>query len=184
MYAVVVLSLLAGAAVGCAGDEVPPTCADVAVGELVITEVHGEQGTPWIEIYNASGRPVDLAGTRVVFQKIDGSAKIDTLVRHPLDVAADAYTVLGYVADDMRPSFVDYGFAADWHGAPWPASAAVDVEVCGTRIDRAQYSELPSTGSYSLGVLPPTSIANDLPACWCNDPAAAGTPQQANHACP
>lgn len=164
-------------------DEATAICADVAAGDLVITEIHGEAGSlPWVEVYNASGKPLELEGGRVLFKKTDGTAEIDTLVRHSLAMAPGGYAVLGYVADEARPSFVDYGFAGDWHGAPWLASAAVDVEVCGTRIDRAQYSALPATGTYSLGAMPPTAAANDITASWCRDPA--GTPQQANHPCP
>lgn len=168
---------------GCFRDPATPICADVAPGELVITEVHGDRGTAWVELYNATGAPIDLAGTRVVFRKIDGSADIVTLVRRSLTVAADGYTVLGHVGDDDRPAFIDYGFLADWRGARWLANAAIDVEVCGARIDRILYSALPITGSYSLGAMPPSAEANDLAASWCNDSREGGTPREANLPC-
>jgi hypothetical protein len=143
---------------------------------------------PWIELYNASGHSLDLYGVKVRFRRPDGSGETDTIVRRSLTVAAGSYTVLGLAPDDMRASYHDYGIAADFH-ASWPSSAAVDVEVCGERIDRAQYSSLPKTGTYSLGASPPTADANDLPSAWCTDTTMnagsfPGTPQKANTACP
>lgn len=173
---------LAGA--GCFRDEATAVCADVAPGELVISEIHGDRGTAWVELYNASGAAIDLAGTRVLFRKTDGSGDIITMVRRPLTVEASAYTVLGYAGDDQRPDFIDYGFLADWRGARWLANAAIDVEVCGTRIDRVLYSALPVMGSYSLGTMPPSAEANDLATSWCNDTSETGTPRQANQPCP
>jgi hypothetical protein len=167
---------------GCARDEAAPICADVAVGDLVITEIHDDHGPAWVELYNASGRPVDLAGTRVLFKRTDGTREVDTLIRRSLVVAPAAYAVLGDATDDARPAYVDYGFAGDWHDAGWLDSAAIDVEVCGARIDRVIYSGLPTPGTLALGVSPPTAEANDLPARWCAD--RIGSPREANPPCP
>lgn len=178
MRAAVVLLVLAG----CARDEAAPICADVAVGDLVVTEIHDDHGTAWVELYNASGRQLDLEGTRVLFKLVDGTREVDTLVRRSLVVAPASYTVLGYATDAGKPAYVDYGFAGDWHDAAWLASAAIDVEVCGARIDRVIYSGLPTPGTLALGTSPPTAEANDLPAKWCADPV--GSPQEANPPCP
>lgn len=169
-------------AAGCTRDAAAPICPDVAVGELVVSEIHDDHGTAWIEVYNASGRELDLEGTRVRFRKIDGTSEIAALVRRELVVPAAGYVVLGYATEDSRPSYVDYGFAGDWHDASWLDSAAVDVEACGARVDRVLYSGLPTPGSYALGTTPPTADDNDLPARWCSDPV--GSPQQANPPCP
>jgi hypothetical protein len=69
------------------------------------------------------------------------------------------------------------------------AAAAVDVEACGTLIDRVTYDVLPDMGTYSLGAQPPSADNNDLPAMWCTDATNLagtypGTPQHANLACP
>lgn len=168
-------------AAACTRDEAPPICPEVATGELVVSEIHDDHGVAWVELYNASGRALDLEGVRVVFHRTDGTSDIATLIRHSLPAAAGAYTVLGDAGDDDRPDYVDYGFAGDWHDAAWLDSAAIDVEACGARIDRVLYSNLPTAGTYSLGVAPPTAEANDLPAKWCIDPA--GTPQEANAPC-
>jgi hypothetical protein len=175
------------AASGCMRDPAAEVCPDLAVGDLVVTEVRGPQTgndalEPYVELYNASGHMVDLFGTKVRFRKKDGSGEVDIFVRRALTAAAGSYTVLGLEDDAQRSAYVDYGFVHDFNGG-WLSAAAVDVETCGTRIDRATYDSLPRTGTYSLGVTPPSADTNDLPSSWCTD-ATTGTPQQANVACP
>lgn len=137
----------------------------------------------WVELYNASGGSVDLEGTKIRFRKKDGSSEVPVIVRRSLTVAPGGYAVLGLVNDDTsRPAHIDYGFAGDFHQGFLPA-AAVDVEACGTRIDRATYDVLPKTGTYSLGSAP-TADDNDIPASWCTNATPEGTPQQANPPCP
>lgn len=185
----VVVVLIAGA---CTRDETEELCPPISEGELVVTEVRGNQDDDtlpqWVELYNAAPTTVDLLGTRLRFRSLDGSSEIAVLVRRSVMVAAGAYTVLGLVADLDRPAFVDYGFASDYRMA-WQSSRALDVESCGVRIDRAQYSSLPGKGTFSLGATPPSADANDLPANWCTNAAATGTampgtPGEANPACP
>lgn len=176
-------------AVGCTRDAAPAECPDIGVGALVVTEFRGPQspedltGGIWVELYNASGSSIDLEGTKIRFRKKDGSDEVPVIVRRSLIVDAGAYSVLGLFNDDAtRPSHVDYGFALDFHQG-FLAAAAVDVEACGTLIDRAVYDVLPKTGTYSLGVAP-DATANEIPANWCVNATPEGTPQQANPACP
>jgi hypothetical protein len=175
-------------AVGCVRDAAPAECPTIAPGDLVVTEFRGPQTPedldgPWVEIYNAYGSSVDLEGTKIRFRRKDGSSEVPVIVRRPLSVAAGAYVVLGMVNDDgMKPAHIDYGFALDFH-VTFLAAAAVDVEACGTLIDRAVYDVLPKTGTYSLGV-PPDANQNDIPASWCENAVSAGTPQQPNPPCP
>jgi hypothetical protein len=172
--------------VGCARDPAPAECPDVAVGDLVVTEIRGPQSGAdtlgvWVELYSVNA--VDLQGVKVRFRKKDGSTETDVIVRRSLPVGAGQYVTLGLFADDdTRPSYIDYGMAGDYHDSFLPA-AAIDVEACGVRIDRATYDSLPKLGTYSLGGAP-SADSNDLPASWCTNPSAAGTPQQANPACP
>jgi len=185
------LVLLCAAA--CVRDPDDSVCPEVGAGDLVVTEIGGEQTgmdtlKPWIELYNASGRSVDLQGLKVRFRRLTGDDSTDTIVRRSLVVAPGAYVVLGLAADDDRPAYHDYGISADFH-ASWPTQAAIDVQACGERVDLAQYGSLPKTGTYSLGTTPPTAEANDLPANWCTDTTTTpdsfpGTPQKANTACP
>jgi hypothetical protein len=180
----------AALAAGCARDPVEQRCPAVGEDDLVVTEFRGQQspddGSPtWVELYNATTSSVDLEGTKVRFRKKDGSSEVDIIVRRSVTVAAGGYATLGLVPDDPseRPDFIDYGFVNDFHVGFLPA-AAVDVEACGTRVDRATYDVLPKTGSYSLGTNPPNADDNDAPTSWCTNATPAGTPKQANPACP
>ncbi|HWO17690.1 MAG TPA: hypothetical protein VNO30_02905 [Kofleriaceae bacterium] len=183
-------ALLAPAA--CARVPAERVCPPLEPGHLVVTEVRGPQ-TPedplgaWIELFNASGVAVDLAGIKVRFRRKDGSSEISVLVRRSLPAAPASYTVLGLFDDDELPSHVDYGFAGD-HAGEWLGAAAVDVEACGTRLDRAVYDSLPVRGTFSLGGVPDAN-RNDLPASWCTDGRQVGatfpgTPKSPNVACP
>ena len=183
-----VIGLTVVLAVGCVRDPAEALCPSVQPGDLVLTEFRGAQ-TPedslgiWVELYNASGGTIDLEGTKVRFRRKDGSSEVPVIVRRSLTVAANAYVVLGLVNDDdMKPDYIDYGFALDFHTG-FLTAAAVDVEACGERVDLATYDDLPNTGTYSLGVAP-YAMQNDIPASWCVNAASAGTPQQPNPACP
>jgi hypothetical protein len=178
---------------GCVRDPAAASCPDVAVGDLALTEIRGPQnqddlGT-WVELYNTTTHPIDLEGLKIRFRKKDGSSETDVLVRRALEVGAASYVTLGLFADDnTRPDYIDYGMSGDFHTS-FLAAAAVDVESCGVRIDRATYDVLPDMGTYSLGAMPPNADNNDLPINWCTDAtnlagSYPGTPQQANLSCP
>lgn len=179
--------------VGCARDPVEAICPPVSEGALVVTEIRGPQRPedrdgPWIELFNATNAAVDLEGTKIRFRKKDGSSEIPVLVRRSLPVAAGEYSVLGLFFDidvvaDQTPPHADYGFRDDFD-ASWLDAAAVDVESCGTLIDRATYDALPDVGTFELGTMPPDADANNLATSWCFDPASAGTPGEANTPCP
>lgn len=178
---------------GCVRDPAPASCPELAVGDLALTEIRGPQNQDalgaWVELYNTSTRTLDLEGLEIRFRKKDGSSETDVLVRRSLEVAAAGYVTLGVFADDTtRPDYIDYGMSSDFHTS-FLAAAAVDVESCGVRIDRATYDVLPGMGTYSLGAMPPTADNNDLPINWCTDATNLagtypGTPRQANLACP
>jgi len=179
------------AVVGCARDPALAVCPAVAEGDLVITEFRGPSDAddgPWIELFNASNATVDLEGLKVRFRRKDGSGEIPILVRRSLPVSAADFVVLGLFFDldivvDMTPPHVDYGFQDDFEGA-FLSAAAVDVESCGALVDRATYDALPDDGTFSLGTMPPDADSNNLPASWCFDATATGTPGAANTACP
>jgi hypothetical protein len=182
------IPLVAALSSACVREPGPELCPEVARGELVITEFRGppspDDGTkPWVEVYNASGRTVDLFGTRIRFRKLDGSGENAILVRRELSFAAGEYAVLGLNVDTNLPPYLDYGFAADY-GTSWLDTSAVQLESCGVEIDRADYASLPDSGTFSLGVNPPDADANDLATAWCIDATPAGSPRAANAACP
>lgn len=171
---------------GCARDPVQAICPAVDKGELAVTEVRGKQSPEdslgnWIEIANVSGHDVDLQGLLLRIRKADGSDESDVIIRTSLPLAADGYATLGQFASDP-PSYVDYAMANDYT-TTWLAGAAIDLDACGAIVDRMQYAALPTTGTYSLGGAP-SADRNDLTTSWCTNPTAAGTPQQANPACP
>ena len=182
--------------VGCAREPEEALCPEVAVGDLIVTEVRGPQ-TPadpmngeWIELFNASARAIDLEGIRIRFRRKDGSDEVPVIVRDSVSVAAGEYIVLGlFLNDATRPAHVNYGFASDFTQA-WLPAAAVDVESCGVRIDRSTYDALPKLGSFSFnGAMTPDTNANDDLRNWCTNAATAGavspgSPQQANPPCP
>lgn len=185
---------LVGAA--CARDPEEALCPDIDVGDLIVTEVRGPQmpadpvNGEWIELFNASGRSLDVRGIRVRFRRKDGSSEIPIIVRQSVTVGAGEYVVLGlFLNDNTRPAHVNYGFAGDFTET-WLAAAAVDVESCGTRIDRSTYDALPRMGSYSFtGGMSPDTNANDDLRNWCANAAVTGatypgSPQQANPPCP
>lgn len=183
--------LLCVVVAGCVREPEQAVCPDIGEGDLVVTEIGGEQTgmdtlKPWIEVYNASGASIDLLGVKVRFRRVNASSENAIVVRREVPVAANAYFVLGLDLDDDRAAYIDYGFAADYHES-WLSTAAVEVEACGTRIDLARYDMLPSTGTWSLGV-PPDATQNDYDT-WCTDTTInvgsfPGTPQRANNACP
>ena len=181
------------ALVACTRDPETRICPDVAVGDIVVTEIAGKQTgddtlVPWVELYNASGTTIDFEGLRFRLRKLDGT-EIDTfLIRRSLSVAAGDYAVLGMAPDGGNENYIDYGFGPDF-AASWPSAAAIDVISCDLQVDKAQWPDLPNIGTYSMGKSPPTSELNDFPANWCTDAtpnigSAPGTPKRMNHACP
>lgn len=200
---------IAGVLAGCSRDALDGACPDVSAGELVVTEVRGDQsGTDgygqWIELYNASPAAVDLRGLEVHVQRVDGGADGHLLVRETVTLAAGGYAVLGRFPPTATPDHVDYGYVLPcedtasgcgdyWLDTNLYDAAGVDLNVCGERIDRAIYRDLPSRGSWALsGAAAPDAAANDDEAGWCVDDAEdssseqlgiRGTPGEANPSC-
>lgn len=197
---------------GCDRELEPELCPDVAEGGLVITEIRGEQSvkrTPepdeqpipdpygeWIELYNASGGPLDLYGLQLRFLELDGSNEGIVIVRRSLTVAAGERTVLSYFPDDALPAHVDYGWFPDFKSSDGSArslfdTGVIDVLACGVRIERVRPDGLPSNATWAFPVDPPDATANDDALLWCDDGTGAtdteyaqGTPGKSNRPCP
>jgi hypothetical protein len=174
---------------GCTRDPAEELCPPSSAGDLVVSEVRGPQSPadvlvgPWIELFNASGQPIDLLGIRIRFHDAQGNEDV-VMVRRTVSVVAAGYAVLGMADDRALPPKVDYGFVQDFHDNPFPSGVTgVDVYSCATLVDKITYDSLPSTGTYSLGGTP-NADANDLETRWCTNPSAAGTPQAPNISCP
>ena len=185
----------------CTSDLEPEVCPSVGVGDLVVTEVRGNQsGTygEWIELWNAGGAAIDLRGLHVGLRELDGANPDLLIVRRSTTVAAGDYVVLGAFPDAQRPAHVDYGWHPDGLNDDGtilhlPGDGGVlDVSACGVTIDRVVWNDLPADGTYSLGVMPPDAVGNDVMAAWCADtidddpvaPGLPGTPGVSNHPCP
>lgn len=175
----------------CARDPLETPCPEVAVGGLVLSEIRGTQGGSsdtggqWIEIYNASGHAVSLAGLSLTLDKIDRSASEHTFVRTAEQVAAAGYVTLGRFREGSEPAHVSYGFLPDIDANFYPA-ASVELVACGVTIDRAVYRTLPSSGTLGFdGARVPDATANDDERAWCVDADGAklGTPLARNKTC-
>jgi len=179
-----------------------PCVADLDEGDVVITEIRGPQdGTwgEWIELYNASGRALDLRGMRGTLERlkgsdIDGEAELTFLIRDALPVEPGAYVVLGTLPlHPTRLPAVDYSINADFRTEPEqveasggviipPASENADPRAlfgsarlrlfaCDRMIDSLAYIGLPPDGTLAFdGARPPDAEDNDeLCAHWCTD---------------
>lgn len=195
----VLLGVVSLATSACTREPVDVECPAVNAGDLVISEIRGDQSGEdtygqWIEIFNATTDQVDLKGAELTTQKLDGSGEGRILIRRSVPVAAGGYAVLGQFADDdMLPDYVDYGYVDDF-ASSFYNSAAIDLSSCGTRIDRVIYHDLPSTGTLSLdGAADPDATSNDDEGNWCVDDrdtmpdptmlGIPGTPGERNLSC-
>lgn len=189
------------AASACATELEPEVCPTVGVGDLVVTEIRGDNRDTlgeWIELANVSGASIELRGLDLGVYKLNGDLVDRFLVRRSVTVAAGARVVLGSFT--TLPPYVDYGWHPDGleggSTVHLPASGGyLDVRACGLTIDHVQWDDLPGYGTYSLGV-PPDASANDPKSAWCVDapppptdpnvpiPPAPGTPGEDNVSCP
>jgi hypothetical protein len=185
---------------GCTQEQVAAECPSLSVGDLVVTEIRGDQnGTygEWIELANTRSSTIDLRGLQLRIRQLDGGGADTMIIRRSLIVAANDHVVLGAFPDDARPAHVDYGWHPDLLQSGGAIKhlydgAALDVTACDLTIDRVVWNDLPSQGSYSLGVMPPSAAGNDAIAAWCTDaidddpiaPGLPGTPGVSNHPCP
>lgn len=195
----VLLGVVSLATSACTREPVDVQCPAVTAGDLVISEIRGDQSGEdtygqWIEIFNATSSQVDLKGAQLSTQKLDGSGEGIILIRRSIPIAAGGYAVLGqFVDDDTLPDHVDYGYADDYD-SDFHNSAAIDLRSCGDQIDRVIYHDLTGTGTWALdGAAEPDATTNDDEANWCVDDrdtmpdptmlGIPGTPGERNPAC-
>jgi hypothetical protein len=187
--------VLAIAALAACGPAERPRCVDmIAPGELVITEVlaapiGADDGYEWFELYNASGRDLELAGLELVHSRPDGSQPARHAVSE-LAVAAGAYAVLGNAASGHLPPHVDYGYGEDL-GALYDTGGGKLVLACSaTTIDAITYDDVAPAHSRELAAGVLDAVANDDPARWCQcdghllDSGDFATPGQPNDCVP
>lgn len=169
-------------------------------GALVITEImadapSADEGKEWIEIFNTTGEPVDLAGLTLRFTRLDGSAKKETRLGEG-SIAAGKYYTLGDVRDGNLPAYIDQSYG-DALGALSNTDGKLTL-LCGTtEIDSASYvGPGASVSRIFNGNAVPNATANDDPGAWCDSTAeyamvptttgtapAYGSPRALNEVC-
>ena len=202
LLAVVMVSVLA---TGCGDDGgASGTCADTLLpGDLVITEVFADyaappggsgadEGNEWFEIYNASTRAIDLGGLTVSHSRADGSMRKRTTLP-AVTIPAGGYFVLGNTLEDLRPAWVDIGYANKLGDLYNTGTGKLGMACGTTEIDVAFYGDTKSGESRALdgGSTPDYTVNDDL-LQWCaashvaaNEftPKNFGTPGRANDDC-
>lgn len=192
----VVVALLVAA--GCTRDAREWECPDLEPGDLVITEVRGEQTGAdsygqWVELENLTGGDVALGGLLLVIgDHVGGEWRVPVRERELL-VPAGGRVVLGRQPRGDEDAWIDYGFLEDYDTS-LPANGLLEIWACDRQIDRVVYRDLPRAGSLSFdGALAPDATANDVEADWCVDATPStepgglvglpGTPGEENRPC-
>ncbi len=181
----------------CVRDPLPSACPELAAGDLVVTEIRGDQAgsyRQWIEIYNATDADIPVAGLRLTLTQFDGDGSQTFVVRDEvLELAPGEYLVLGS-GDPATLDYIDYDFSTDQPGDLY-AGATLELRSCETLVDKLIYT-LPEEGTLALdGAITPSAAANDdSKVGWCVDDRASegpqtqigirGTPGGANPPCP
>jgi hypothetical protein len=182
-----------------AGDDGPVRAITLAAhGDLVVTEIMKDPDAlpdgagEWVEIYNASGAPIDLNGMNL---SDDGNNNAPIGVSRV--IAAGAYAVLA--VDGNLQTNGGVGVLYAWMGQAFFLDNGDDEVVLekpnGDVIDRVVYDAGllwpdPMGASLSLDPSVRDAVGNDAPAAWCVSPAAPfglgdlGSPGLPNPACP
>jgi hypothetical protein len=150
---------------GCIRESLPEICPSVEVGELVISELRGPQDGAdsfgqYLEVYNASGKMVDLKGLILRLRSAGGDER-SLLLRESYELDAQGYVAIYGPADLLGDT-----------------SAFVELEACDELIDEVFYAALPMLGTLACGnaEIPPSADANDdsESGCWCVDEQEIG----------
>jgi hypothetical protein len=166
-------------------------CRDaIAPGELVITEVLADpsgpdEGQEWFELYNATDRPLELAGLAIVHSRLDGSS---LAVHHVTEstILPGQYATFGNTAGPV--GFVDYGYGGDLGELYNTGGGKLALECGNTTIDLASYDSVVEGHSRELAA--GKLDATDDPASWCECDATKfgggdfGTPRFASDCTP
>ncbi len=178
---------------GGGGDPIVPgkACSSVAVGNLVITEIMAnpsgeDSGNEWLEIYNASGRELDVAGLEILHSRVDTTnERVHTVTALRLP---PGYSVLGSAPAGALPAHVDYGYG-DALGGLLNTAGRLVLRCDTTILDLAVYDGAADGASRILSAGAPLDpAANDVAASWCDatvdfDDENQGSPGAANETC-
>lgn len=167
--------------VGCGpSDSNEGGCKDKLIaGDLVITEVFADYAAPiggtgtdegkeWFEIYNASDRPIDLTGVKVVHGRPTGGDTPKTHVIGAITLAPGQYLTLGNSTADLLPAYVDYGYSNELGDFFNTDGGKLDLTCGSTLIDSANYEGVKSGRSRQLtAAQAPDYTLNDDQLNWC-----------------
>jgi len=167
---------------------------NILPGDLVITEVMAnpageDAGQEWFEVYNASAAAIDLGGLTLDYHKSDDSEQ-HSHVMEELVVESGDYVVLGGMAPDLKPAYVDYGFGNDL-GSFLNGGAVLALKCGDDVIDDTTYPDAESDDGVAFGLdgnVAPNSVDNDSVDNFC--PATVefqsgmfGSPGESNEPC-
>ncbi|MGB1278283.1 MAG: lamin tail domain-containing protein, partial [Nannocystaceae bacterium] len=164
---------LGGLQTGCGSDSASAPCeADLAAGELVITEIMAapsgsDEGQEWIEIHNPTDRAISLKGVSLAYaDDREDSGNLYTFdIDHMLEPGA--YYVVGSVEPEFQPEYIHHSYGKAL-GRLGDSDGIVQVQ-CGTTIvDEVDYDHT-GEGSSRLfdGALEPDAEQNDDKDLWC-----------------
>jgi hypothetical protein len=196
MRAVILIAIAGAAACGPANRE--GACKEKLVaGDLVVSEVFADyqaasggtgadEGKEWIEIYNATGRPIELDGLTVVHGRLDGTIQ-HSHVLEDVTLAPGQFFTMGNTAQDLLPPYIDYGYRDDLGDLFNSEPGQIQLRCGDAEIDTAIYQNVrPGRSRQLSAALPPDFTVNDTPEAWCEssstqfEPENYGTPGQDN----
>ncbi len=167
-------------------------------GDLLFTEVlidpwYTDDGAEWIEIYNPTDNRVDVAGLILRTTRQDGTSRVVTALPH-FFVDSQSYAVLGNVAPEYTPSFVDIGYGRKI-GNLRNTGGRISL-VCGdTVVDEFVYQQsiegIAQGKRHRMGSVVDTADASSVGSAdiWCDQRSYydqsgnTGTPGQGNDIC-
>lgn len=145
---------------------------DVVISEFIPDPDGTDTGQEWIELYNATGAPLNLQGLSLIHSAIDGSGAKE-YVFNSAELSPGTYFVVGDVRSEPLPAHVQYSYG-DKLGALRNQGGLLAIR-CGSKvIDEVKYTKAGSPArSLELdGKLVPDSAINDVEGQFC----AAKTP--------
>jgi hypothetical protein len=178
-------------------------CKDthLVAGSLVITEVFADyqaagggtgtdEGKEWIEIFNASGQPLELRGLTVIHGRPDGSRQQSHVI-DDVTLAPGQFFTMGNSIQDLLPAYIDYGYRDDLGDLFNTEGGKLELRCDDATIDEASYGGVRAGRSRQLtAAQPPDYTLNDSLENWCEaastefEPGNFGTPGQDNDCAP
>jgi hypothetical protein len=165
---------------------------NLVAGDLIITEIMAnpagdDTGKEWFEVYNNTGKDIDIAGVELLAGPQDGSSpKIHAVTAGTIQ--AGQYFVFGGIADDLKPAYVNYGYGTGL-GSLLNDTGKISLRCNATIVDEVVYRGAASGAARGFtGAVPPDAVANDDTTKWCDatveyEAGDTGSPGAANESC-